>query len=328
MELRNNGLDLLKFICCFCVIVFHCEIPLNGPLTILFRCAVPCFFIITGYYILNNFDRHRITYLVKKLTRLLSLSTIIFLFYRLLVSTIGVGEFLKIKHPVFDFLLFNENPFGYHLWYISACIYGLVILYVLSKKINIYSLQFTIFTLVVTLVGTTIGLMEHVANDSLWNFRICMVRNFLFTAIPYLVLGGFIRKHNITKIKQNRIFCLLLGVYLFSIVEYNYIAGIGYKYVCDSFFLTWVLSAIVFLWFSSLRIGGSVFSKIGKDCSLFIYIFHPIIKMIVTYGSRSIGSNIDKSWLFPIAVMFFSVFTYYILCFVKKRILTILKTNN
>ena len=52
---RNLGVDILKFLCAFLVVMIHAPIPgVSQYTTPIARIAVPIFFMITGYYYSNT----------------------------------------------------------------------------------------------------------------------------------------------------------------------------------------------------------------------------------------------------------------------------------
>ena len=52
--MRNYSLDILKFLCAVVVVFLHVKTPLHGYYVPLTRFAVPCFFIISGYFLMGQ----------------------------------------------------------------------------------------------------------------------------------------------------------------------------------------------------------------------------------------------------------------------------------
>lgn len=48
---RNYSIDILKFICAILVVFLHTDCVYHDYILPLTRCAVPCFFMISGYFI-------------------------------------------------------------------------------------------------------------------------------------------------------------------------------------------------------------------------------------------------------------------------------------
>ena len=52
--MRNSTVDILKAICAMLVVLLHVETPLAHYYQPLMRCAVPCFFMISGYMLADG----------------------------------------------------------------------------------------------------------------------------------------------------------------------------------------------------------------------------------------------------------------------------------
>ena len=48
---RNYSIDILKTICCFLIIIIHIPWNFKEEILPLTRCAVPCFFMISGFFL-------------------------------------------------------------------------------------------------------------------------------------------------------------------------------------------------------------------------------------------------------------------------------------
>lgn len=53
---RLYNIDSLKFLCAFLVVLIHMHTPYQESIMPLTRCAVPCFFIISGYMYFTMID--------------------------------------------------------------------------------------------------------------------------------------------------------------------------------------------------------------------------------------------------------------------------------
>ena len=62
---RLYNIDSLKFLCAFLVVLIHMHTPYQESIMPLTRCAVPCFFIISGYMIFTN-DRLKLVEHLKR----------------------------------------------------------------------------------------------------------------------------------------------------------------------------------------------------------------------------------------------------------------------
>ena len=98
-------------------------------------------------------------------------------------------SFLSLKALV-KFVVLNENPFGFHLWYIGAYLYTLLIVLFLERRGWLKCLYWAAPILLMT--DLCFGKYSLV----LWNMEIpfICVRNFLCVGIPYFAVGMFIKK--------------------------------------------------------------------------------------------------------------------------------------
>lgn len=128
---RLYNIDSLKFLCAVLVIFLHVRTPYQEYILPLTRCAVPCFFMISGYLIFTNDKLKLEGHLrrsVKKMIQILIWSTLLFAAMKFLFAFKNNDfRFLNLK-TLGKFVLFNENPFGFHLWYIGAYLYALIII--------------------------------------------------------------------------------------------------------------------------------------------------------------------------------------------------------
>lgn len=120
------------------------------------------------------------------------------------IIAITHGElFIPSKRQWLKFIIFNDNPFGFHLWYLEAYLYVLIIMMVVDKyKLWSRMLWCIPFLLFGDLLFGKYSILQ--LNKELP--YIC-VRNFLFIGIPYFLLGVWLKINNkITDYKQTHIF--------------------------------------------------------------------------------------------------------------------------
>ena len=212
---RNALLDYLKLILSFSVIAIHLEgflseVPTLGWLISngIARIAVPCFFIINGYYISsvienkNNLKKYCIRYCIIYIVWMMIYAP----FHQ---NIIGAIHFPTAIRQTITWLL----GWG-HLWYVSAMIGGVLFLYILKafiKKTNIL----LILALLLFLIGYIIQRL-YLFDINIPTSTLC--RNFLFIGFPFIFIGYYIRKkHFIDKALVNKrtVFYILI---LFAIL--------------------------------------------------------------------------------------------------------------
>lgn len=282
---RLYNFDSLKMVCAILIIFLHIHTPYQEYILPLTRCAVPCFFMISGFLIYSEdktYFEKRLKRGIKRITGILIWSTVVFMIVKFIFA-IHDNDFSFLNLRAFvDFILFNENPFGFHLWYIGAYLYTLIIVLVFSKNNKIEYIYWAIPILLLTdlcLGKYSIVLLHR-------EFPVIIVRNFLCVGIPYFSIGMFLsqKQECINQINQLRIFTLL-GVIIFSIlsmIENRILINIGMNATRDHYISTTFLAISLFLLFTTYKQETpNLLSKMGEKDSLYIYIFHPLFITIL-----------------------------------------------
>ena len=148
---RNHSIDLLKAICAFLVIVIHINwiYQYNTSILSLTRCAVPCFFMISGYFYVQGGGRRNIKHLLK----ITLWSTLFFIVWKEIFLIVHHDIYIPSPKQMRCWLFFNDCPFSYQLWYLYAYIYVLIIIG-LIEKFNKWKLLFR--SIPILLFGTVV----------------------------------------------------------------------------------------------------------------------------------------------------------------------------
>ena len=144
---KSGGLDIFRIIAALLVISIHTS-PFSGisenldffVTRIVARVAVPFFFMVTGQYILSDFynqnrknktDASKIWNYIKKLFFMYIISIIIYI-------PIGIyaGHYRGLDLLGALKILLFDGTF-YHLWYFPACIIGVLLVYGMSRWLDI-----------------------------------------------------------------------------------------------------------------------------------------------------------------------------------------------
>ena len=193
MNERNYSIDILKFVCAILVVFLHTGWNLQQEFLPFTRCAVPCFFIISGYLL---FDADGIKYerLIRSLSHVGKISlwaTLFFFIWKETIKILGSHSiWIPSRESLINWLLFNENPFASHLWYLFAYLYVLIIIlfvnYLGKWKILYWMIP---FLLMIDLIFGKYSLL-------LWGWEppYFVVRNFLFVGLPYFAIGTIIKR--------------------------------------------------------------------------------------------------------------------------------------
>lgn len=132
---RNYSIDILKFICAILVVFLHTDCVYHDYILPLTRCAVPCFFMISGYLLFNDGDIEisRLKRSTRNILHIIVWSTLLFACYKEAVAIHQGSVYIPSLRELFNFIVLNENPFGGHLWYLGAYLYVLLIAMIISK---------------------------------------------------------------------------------------------------------------------------------------------------------------------------------------------------
>ncbi len=290
VKVRNYNLDALKMICAAFVVIIH--VPMWGAGEVLIpiaRCAVPCFFMISGFCIYND-DKTKMEAglgrSIKHILRILLWSSSIY-FLLQFIHVVNHGEWDKLfcSKAWTDLLLFNDPSMilgsGIILWYLYAYLYVLLVVRLFLKMGKMYWLKLFIpFLLIGNLILGTYSLMilgvaleEH---DS---------RNFLFMGLPFFTLGMYIKEHfSLIKNYKGIVKWSWAGFVLFSIItiiEVNGLTSLGLHPKSVSGYIGAFFASIsLFLVFAIPQNSNkSWLSILGRQDSLYVYVFH----ILVTY---------------------------------------------
>ena len=300
---RILGLDILKAFCIPFIVFCHTGVLRNVfsfNLDPICRFAVPCFFMITGFFYNSSVKNKRDVLQIKKVILLILIANAVLILLNVIDCLLNGKSVLDwllsciSKEKVFRLLVFNEDIIGgsfgsNHIWYLNALLYVLIIAYVF-RKIGIFKVLYylTPFLLVCGFViecfsqqlfGTNFG-----AEGYYWYYR-----NFLTVGIPYFCIGNIIRRFDVEKIREFRFILLALSIILLcaSFLEYRVELHFSLCTNGEFFIVTPFYSIGLFLFFYSAfskstinRLTASI-ARIGERYVIWIYIFHfPIIELV------------------------------------------------
>ena len=297
---RNNSIDILKFICAILVVLLHCQWKYHDLLLPLARSAVPCFYMISGFLLFNDggIGNERLMRNLKNILKITIISTLLFFVWDELLSifskrTVLIPSFREMT----EWIIFNDCPFGIHLWYLYAYIYALLIVTLFEKLRKLKYLFFSIpFLLLADVILGKYGMVLFGID-----VPVPYLRNFLFVALPnFCIIGGGI-----------------LGV-LTSYIERDILTMLNAIASRDNYLSTTFLSLCLFLLVTSFSVSSdNIMTKIGKDDSLYIYILHPIILGVCGIITLRTGLARPYSYVAPIICIFFTMFTIKVLKFIN-----------
>lgn len=199
---RNYSIDILKFACAVLVVFLHTSWRYQDEFLPFTRCAVPCFFMISGFLLYNKSDigAEKIMKNLKNVVKITLWATALFFVWEEVIALVDEKEFFvpSVKHLIY-WLFLNFCPFGGHLWYLYAYIYVLIFVYYIDK----FSKWRCLFLCIPMLLATDLSFGKY--GLLFWNqyFPVILVRNFMFVGLPYFSIDALI-KHYDGKIHINK----------------------------------------------------------------------------------------------------------------------------
>ena len=203
--MRNND-DIVEFNCTgylrlilmlfVCFWAFGCPEP-SGFVTSLSGFAIPAFFILSGYYVLDNKRQVRLEKTLRKIKRTALCFAIIFVFYVAVNLPLVFLSNMRIefsKRMFFEFLVLNlwPLPIGDNIWFIQAMLYAYIVIFILDKfkLLRFYKLFLVVLFLVMLLTGEFAGVIRF---DNILGYSF-IPGNWLTRALPYILIGRLLRE--------------------------------------------------------------------------------------------------------------------------------------
>ena len=299
------------------VVFMHCEFPGVTGIAVqaISRFCVPFFFMVSGYYCfrptLQQVGAQQVTNVTsgvikKKTLHIAKITLYSFLFYLafvLLRQAIFHNQDLSIsKVKIVSWLVFNQ-PFirAGHLWFLFALLYTYVF-YGLFERLNLrkfaYGLAAVLF---VVYIGLAQGV--HLAGIEIPNMY---YRNWLIEAFPFFMLGHWIHENqDKINISNKALVIIIIVTTLLCWVE-RWIMGrdFGVNIVT----IPQVFALFVYGVKNPTRHEGTI-QRLGRDCSMLIYIFHIAIWHTLNdvYRFAGISENLPALYMKPILVLGFSI---------------------
>lgn len=302
---RNFFIDTVKAVAALFVICIHTSYPsaIGEYIVAICRIAVPLFLLISGYYYPMTVERNNTISYYKKILVLTFFSSV---FYFIVNST----ELSYLKVFRWDkMLIFSFPVAGDHLWYLYSLINVLIILAFLNK------IKDKLFYLIPLLL---FGNYILSFSSKFWLYR-----NFLFTSLPYFLLGIYFYKNqeSIIAILKNKTlgFVFIIGSIILQFIEVYFYKCFDFICVRDHYLMTSVLVVMIFAYTLTVKLNNeNVLSVIGKKYSSYIYILH--IFVLSQYTRLMNFFNIDYSFLLYIRPLIIFLLTLFMLIIVSNGI--------
>ena len=190
------GVSYLRFILMIFVCFWNYGIPEpTGFVAALSGFATPCFFILSGYFVLTGDRELRMEKIVRKLKRTLLCIVFVLVLYIILSVVICMVTKTPItitRRNVFEFVVLNMWPLmvGKNIWFIQSLLYAYIVLYIADrlKLMKFYRIVLIILFVFMLLTGEFAGIIHF--NFLGYPF---IPGGWLTRALPYILLGKLLR---------------------------------------------------------------------------------------------------------------------------------------
>lgn len=314
---RYGSLDVLKGLGCIAVVLIHYNFPgwTGKAVWASSRFAVPLFFCISGFFLVNSKGCITVRALVRKAWRLIVLLTAVIIVYHVYLKF--VPEFAprlradKMFGLTASFWL-NNSLFPV-IWFVGALVYSYVFMILFCGPIN----RIALWTLASVL---WLGCFYLYDVNAIWPMTapstvikslsgsIVWSNFFLFRALPFVLMGLLLRLHlqSVEKWICSPVvtFCLVLIGFAVSVGEMTQTGRVQFSIGC-------VFAMIaMFSWAIGNPNGGARWLRlVGERYSLLVYLSHIPIGTLVR--KLATGCEIDTEmwfkWSLPLMVLALSI---------------------
>ncbi|MBD5186167.1 MAG: acyltransferase [Bacteroidales bacterium] len=275
---ENAGLQALKFLCAFLVVVIHTAGCMDHRAFGLTRIAVPVFFMITGFFMVDSrglIDHKRVW---RMMVKLLWITVGAQLFY------IGVyaAESLLVKHEIPSdvwslrahlYNLIVGDKFGGHLWYLTACLQALLVVWLAVRRgWERLLVWFIPAGLALALLTGCYGVLPGIGKAHSF---VC--RGVLSTALPCVMIGVVMRRGRLPKVTPALLIMAVVAAALL-LFEDNLLKING----GDMIVMTMPLAVTLFAIFAGTRV-SPVLAAAGRSYATGIYIMHLAVMRLVEH---------------------------------------------
>ena len=310
----NYCLDFIKGFACIFVVFMHCEFPgITGvAMQAISRFCVPFFFMVSGYFCYKPVMREGVsrfddkTRIKKKVIHISKITICASLFYLAFVFVqqwfFHNQDFTLTWRGFINWAIFNEPKVVAHqYWFLFALMYA-YIFYGLFERLHLRKFSY-ILAAIMFAVYVVMAQGLHLAGISIPNY---IYRNWLVEAFPFFMLGHWIHENQERiDISNKTLITIIVVTTLLCWVER---LVMGRDFGVNIVTIPQVFALFVYGVKNSSRHEG-VMQRLGRDCSMLVYIFHPAVwhSMDGVYKMIGISDNLPALYIKPILVLAISI---------------------
>ncbi|MDD5021042.1 MAG: acyltransferase [Endomicrobiaceae bacterium] len=327
---RNCSLDIFRYFCALLVVAIHIHpfMDVNYSMgylatQIIPRIAVPFFFVLSGYYFIQNlYNNSSVFKTVRKIFIVYILWSVIYLSIYIFNSiSNSVPLIVIIKECMLKFFILGSY---YHLWFFPALFFAMGTVFI-AHKLKFLKLLFIISLIFYIIgcigcswyeIGNKITFLSTIIN--LHEFNI--IRRILFMGLPFFMVGYLL---NIFKTKygsfiNKKLMLILIITSICFLIEIFFVIKLGLqKNIILTFFLYPLLTILtIILLKNPLQKLQNIAYK-ARITSNFIYYSHPLIIIFISIIFQKIGITVKETLMY-IVVCFITSMIGYIIAKIDK----------
>lgn len=281
---RYDGLDVVKLVASLLIVFGHYPFPgrINTVIRAFCMVVVPFFFMIGGFFYNNIFLKGGAKKQIMHIVKLIIYSNVLYILWKWLFWKYSLVDLLKqavTPKALVELFVFNKSPFIYHVWYLFALLYVLLIYYLFYKNKIENILIF--FTPIALIAGLPLGTYAPICfGETIYHLY---TRNFFFMGIPFTTMGIVLYrikcKHpGKSKVAIPVLFYLSIAFLVCEclLLDCNNLLGDGQYYI-GSILLTPIAVAYFADWKCSDSKVLMGMAKLGRKYSVVIYIIHVVV---------------------------------------------------
>ena len=275
---ENSGLQALKIICAFLVVVIHTIGCMSHWAFGLTRVAVPLFFMVTGFFIPDASGLITTRRIKRMIIKLLWITIGAQLFYMafyavhsLVVDHAPPVDLWSIRAWIYNIVM--GDKFGGHLWYLTSCLQALIVIWIATRaRCERLLVWFIPVGLAVNLLfGSYAGLL----GIGMTHHVVC--RGVLSTALPCIMTGVVMRRMPLPRLSPSLVVAVVVCAAL-MLAEDNFVKIFN----GDMIVMTMPLSILIFIMFVGMPVSAPL-AFAGKTYATGIYIFHLAVMGVVKH---------------------------------------------
>ena len=304
---RNALMDTLRLAGAFFVVLLHAPLPggFGEAVKPILRCAVPFFFMVSGWWLADN-DMARVKARLNKQARrmffLLAISCAAFfamhVAYSVFIEKTGFAapfQALLDYRAAASFLAFNNTDLFWpggsaHLWFLAALLYALLFLRLALEHFPLHRLYYLIPVLLAIAMPLAVFASRNI---DIVQDRDMITRNFLFTGIPCVLAGMWLRQNERKLRRLPDWLVIVLPVVCASLCLLERLPLLR-----NPFELARILFAASLVLLSArfpAATGKTFLPRWGERYSLMIYIIHyPIISGLKWLTERGLPEQVTR----------------------------------